>query len=170
MDVSLRALSRADGMDDALYNMAQECPTEENGFLNGAHGLSRDAFPVWIARQEEIARGIGLPEGFVRQSVYWMFVDGRPVGSAKLRHGLSDALRIEGGNIGYGIRPTERGKGYGRLLLGLMLAEAGRQGLSRVLVTVNNTNVPSLRVARANGGMLEKRTAERSYFWYDLAQ
>ncbi len=167
MNLTLRPLRRSDSHDDALYDMAQECPAEENGFLNGAFGLTREGYAAWVLRHEEIARGIDLPTGFVRQTIYWLYDGDRPVGSAKLRHALTDALRIEGGNIGYGIRPTERNKGYGRALLRLMLAEAGRQGLDRVLVTINNMNLPSLRVARANGGRLDRRTAERSYFWFD---
>lgn len=168
MIVSVRQLTRADGEDEALYLMMQESPSEENGFLNGARGLSRNAFAAWVCRHADISQGIGLPAGYVRQTIYWMYVDGYPVGSAKLRHDLTDALRIEGGNIGYGIRPTERGKGYGSRLLGLMLTEARRQGLEQVLVTIQNDNIPSLRVATANRGRLEKQTAERSYFWYDL--
>ncbi len=167
MHVYVRPLKRTDGQDSALYAMAQECPSEENGFLNGAHGLLRTGYASWVLRQDEIARGMKLPPGFVRQTIYWLYDDYRPVGSAKLRYELTAALRVEGGNIGYGVRPSERGKGYGRLLLGLMLAEAGRQGLDRVLITINNDNLPSLRVARANGGRLARQTDERSYFWFD---
>lgn len=168
MDVLLQPISRADRKNHAIYHMLQECPLNENGFQNNAYGLAPQDFAAWISRGLEISRGIGLPEGYMRQTIYWLFIDGRPVGSAKLRHGLNDALRVEGGNIGYGIRPTERGKGYGRLLLGLMLVEARRQGLDCVLVTIANSNIPSLRVAQANGGSLDKRTPERSYFWFDL--
>ncbi len=167
MRVYVRPLKRTDGQDPALYAMAQECPSVENGFLNGAHGLSKHAFASWVLRQDEIARGVKLPPDFVRQTIYWLYDDDRPVGSAKLRYELTAALRVEGGNIGYGIRPSERGKGYGRLLLGLMLQEAGRQGLERVLVTINNDNLPSLRVARSNGGRLARQTEERCYFWFD---
>lgn len=111
MMVSVRQLTRPDGEDDVLYRMMQEIPSEENGFLNGARGLSRDAFAAWVCRHADISQGIGLPTGYVRQTIYWMYVDEYPVGSAKLRHELTDALRVEGGNIGYGIRPSERGKG-----------------------------------------------------------
>ena len=168
MNVYVRPLQKTDGQDPALYAMAQECPSAENGFLNGAHGLSRHGFASWVLRQDEVARGIGLPPGFVRQTVYWLYDGDRPVGSAKLRYELTAALRVEGGNIGYGIRPSERGKGYGSRLLGLMLEEAGKQGLDRVLVTINNDNLPSLRVAKANGGQLTRQTEERCYFWFDI--
>jgi predicted acetyltransferase len=170
MDILLRPLTRTDKKEQAIYDMLQECPPNENGFLNRAFGMDLRAYADWVVRNEEISRGVGLPDGYLRQTIYWMYVDGRPVGSAKLRPDLNDALRIEGGNIGYGIRPAERGKGYGRMLLGLMLAESRCQGLERVLVTIDNANAPSLRVAVANGGKLEKRTPERSYFWFDLLE
>ncbi len=166
MAVYVRPVDRGDRMDAALYEMVQECPAEENGFLNRAAGLSPAGFSAWVLRQVAIGRGENLSPGWVRQTLYWLYDGDRPVGSAKLRHALTPALRVEGGHIGYGVRPSARGQGYGRTLLALMLAEAGRQGIEPVLVTINNDNLLSLRVAWANGGRLEKRTARRSYFWF----
>ncbi len=166
MAIYVRPVRRGDRTDAALYAMAQECPAEENGFLNNAAGLSPTDFSAWILRQVAIGRGENLSPGWVRQTLYWLYDGAHPVGSAKLRHRLTPALRVEGGHIGYGVRPTARGRGYGRTLLALMLAEAGHQGISPVLVTINNDNLLSLRVAEANGGRLEKRTVRRSYFWF----
>jgi len=50
--------------------------------------------------------------------------DNKIVGSIQLRHELSDVLRIHGGHIGYGVCPSERGKGYGTLQLSLVLEKA----------------------------------------------
>lgn len=95
-------------------------------------------------------------------------MDNKPVGFADLRHFLTPALREAGGNIGYAIRPTERGKGYGKKLLELLLAEAREKGLEKVLITALPTNAASIGVAKANGGQLTKQTDERVYIWIPL--
>ena len=47
--------------------------------------------------------------------------DNRIIGTIQLRHFLTDELEKHGGHIGYGIRPTERKKGYGKQQLLLAL-------------------------------------------------
>jgi predicted acetyltransferase len=61
----------------------------------------------------------------------------------------------EGGNIGYGITPSRRRQGYGRLILALALEECRRIRLERVLVTALAANLGSVRIIEANGGRLE---------------
>ena len=41
-------------------------------------------------------------------------------------------------------------------------------GMDRLLITVNSQNTPSLHVALANGGKVERATAERNYVWITL--
>src|SRR5690606_39005261 len=79
---------------------------------------------------------------------------GEVVGVSNLRHRLTDALRIEGGHIGYGIRPTARGRGLGREILRLTLAQARRRGIDAVLLTCAKANAASAAVIAANGGRL----------------
>lgn len=68
-----------------------------------------------------------------------------------IRHQLNDTLLIFGGNIGYGIRPSERGKGYGNTMLALALEEC----IAPVLVTCRKTNIRSASVIQADRGVLE---------------
>lgn len=64
------------------------------------------------------------------------------MGVSKLRHALNDVLRVHGGHIGYCVRPSARGRGYGHVLLGMTLEQARGQGLTRVLITVDRNNKP----------------------------
>ena len=166
MALFLKRLSLADGPD--VYALTQSLPKEENGFQNSANGLSQEEFPAWLQRQHEISQGIGLPEGWVPQTIYWLYNGDRPVGMCKLRTKLSEALLKRGGNIGYGIAPFARGKGYGKEQLRLVLQEARKQGLTRVLITANNDNKASIGVALANGGVIEKVSEEEHYIWIKL--
>jgi len=60
---------------------------------------------------------------------------------------------LDGGNIGYEVRPSERRRSVGRELLRLTLDEARRIGLRRVLLTTEPTNLGSIGVILANGGV-----------------
>ncbi|HWO44907.1 MAG TPA: GNAT family N-acetyltransferase [Methylomirabilota bacterium] len=60
-----------------------------------------------------------------------------------------------GGHIGYDVRPSERRRGYGTRLLQMTLPEARRIGLTRVLITADDSNVASWRIIERNGGQCE---------------
>jgi len=116
-----------------------------------------DDFDAYISRLEAIERGEDVPEGRVPSSTFWLVVDGRLVAVSRLRHRLSGELEHEGGHIGYDVRPTERRRGYATRLLRLMLTKALERGITRVLVTCDDDNVPSARVIEGNGGSLDGR-------------
>ena len=80
--------------------------------------------------------------------------DGKIIGSIQLRHHLTEELRLDGGNIGYGICPSERGKGYGVKQLSLVLLKAKSLGLSEIMISCNKDNRASAQVAIRNGGVL----------------
>ena len=103
----------------------------------------------------------------VAQTTYWLYVDGKPVGMGKLRHRLTEKLRENGGHVGYAIAPMYRNCGYGKLVLKLMIDEARKMGIGRILVTVQNYNTASLQVALANGGIVEKADDVRHYIWIE---
>jgi predicted acetyltransferase len=112
--------------------------------------------------------------GFVPQVVYWVIDDaGAVVGMVRIRHPLNERLLQSGGNVGYYVRPGERGKGYGRRALGLGLDVLRELGVARALVTVSPENVASTRVVLAHGGKAdgEGRSAEGELvrrYWINL--
>ena len=70
----------------------------------------------------------------VPQSVCWLMDDsGRMVGIVRVRHRLNERLIQYGGHIGYYVRPSERGKGYG--------IEALRLGLGQLRGTWGVTSI-----------------------------
>ncbi len=165
MDIELKKLSLDDGLE--IYDMLQEIPRDENGFVNGCNGRTYEEFKKWLVKSDNIANGVGLENWMVPQSTYWIYVDGTPVGFGKLRHYLTEKLKVEGGHIGYAIRPTCRNRGYGKVLLKLLLEKAKDMGIEKVLITVHNDNTSSIKVALANGGKVEKVTSERHLIWID---
>ncbi|MHC4260649.1 MAG: GNAT family N-acetyltransferase [Planctomycetota bacterium] len=108
----------------------------------------------YVARHHDYAKGLNLPDGWVPSNTFWLLRnDGRLLGCSRLRHYLSgNFLKHEGGHIGYDIRPSERRKGYGALILRLTLEKARGLGLERVLMTCHADNIASERIIEGNGG------------------
>ena len=77
------------------------------------------------------------------------------VGAVNIRHRLSESLLRDGGHIGDGIRPSERGKGMGTQMVGLALAKCDKLGIRNVLMCCNKDNIASAKTIRRNGGILE---------------
>jgi predicted acetyltransferase len=128
----------------------------------------------YFARVERFERGVDLGPDRVPMSSFVLFADDRLVGASRLRHRLIPVLKKDGGNIGYEIRATERGQGYGKRLLALTLERARARGLDRALLTAAAGNPSSLRVIEANAGIadgeaISPTTGERMLrFWIDL--
>lgn len=88
--------------------------------------------------------------------------DNKIVGMVNLRHYLNDYLKKYGGHIGYGIRPTERRKGYAKIQLYLVLIEAQKLGLDKVMVDCVSTNEGSEKTIKALGGLFDEKVHEEN--------
>ena len=85
----------------------------------------------------------------------WVDPEGEIVGALHLRHRLNDHLRRVSGHIGYGVRPSRRRQGHAVAMLRAALPRAWELGMTRVLVTCDQTNTGSARTIQKNGGVLE---------------
>ena len=82
--------------------------------------------------------------------------DNKIVASTNVRWNLNEEMLRFGGHIGYGVRPEERRKGYGKLNLYLALKEAKKLGLDKVMVDCSVDNIGSNKTILALGGILER--------------
>lgn len=69
--------------------------------------------------------------------------NGHIYGAANIRHELKGQLIEIGGHVGYAIRPSERGKGYGILQLKLLLQKMYEMGIEKALITCRENNLVS---------------------------
>lgn len=133
---------------------------------------SRD-FEFLLKRLNENVSGINLPYNFVPNTTFWLKNSNNDlIGIFNLRHTLNESLEFDGGHIGFGITPPERKKGYATTLLKMGLNKAKDFGLERVMLSVNVSNLPSIRVIEKNNGVLEMEQmvdgeASRNY-WINL--
>lgn len=109
-------------------------------------------FPAYVRRLVEYSAGINLPDERVPSTTYWLASGYHIIGRSSLRRRLTPQLEREGGHIGYDIRPSERRKGYGTLILKLTLEKARESGLARVLITCDADNVASSKIIEKNWG------------------
>ena len=142
----------------------------------GSCWKDEDDFAIFMRRVRDYARGENLPDGWVPDSGYWLIRGERILGACDIRHRLTEALQDFGGHIAYSVRPTERNKGYGTLMLKLALEKARALGIDRVLITCDADNIASARVIQKNGGALDSeshseqtgRVTQR--YWIDLSK
>ncbi|WP_424767474.1 GNAT family N-acetyltransferase [Paenibacillus sp. sgz302251] len=112
---------------------------------------------------------------FVPHSTFWLIDkhSKKVIGAVNIRHRLNVKLLNCGGHIGYGIRPSERRKGYASILLALTLEITKEMGLNKVLLVCDKGNVASEKTIIKNGGQFESEYVEDSgnlvrRFWIQL--
>ena len=150
MKIELRQLSLQDG--EVIQEMIQEIGPGENWFENSWHNQD---FQEFLQKNYNNSKGIDLPEWYVPQTIYRLFIDEKPVGYGKLRHHLTEYLLKVWWHCGYCIRPSARGKWYGNIILQEILWKAKEIWIIKMLLTCDINNTASRKVIEKNWGILE---------------
>lgn len=142
-----------------IEEYVQEHYQKQEYKLSGA-GIGNERlndFDKWLEKIQNDTSGQTVKEGIVPATLYIAIrkSDNKLVGTIQIRHKLNEKLLIHGGNIGYGVRPSERRKGYAKQMLQLALEKSKELGLKRVLITCDKDNIGSSKTILANGGKLE---------------
>lgn len=101
--------------------------------------------------------------------------DNKIVGMINIRYKISnEMLKMGASHIGYGIRPTERRKGYAKIALYLGLLEEQKLGEENILLDCTVDNIGSNKTIQALGGKLEKTAWDSNdntmtnYYWINV--
>lgn len=105
--------------------------------------------------------------GFVPNYVYFTYDTERNlfVGAVDIREYLTPSLYIDGGHIGDGVRPSERGKGYGTKQIALALEKCRELKIYDVLIVCDKNNIASVKTVTNNGGILENEVEKDGKTW-----
>jgi len=104
----------------------------------------------WYDKKEK-----GLIEGQPVSFHYWAINNGKFIGEFQLRTEFSEKVMRDIGSIGYAVRVSEQGKGYGTEILQLGLKLAKEHGMEKVLLIINDENKASIHVCEKLGGVLQ---------------
>ena len=161
--------------ESAIMNYRQEYIDYGERRINGSCGLHHYAnFDQWLELVQKAENAetstIGLPATTyisVRES------DDVVVGTIQLRHYLNEEFEANGsGHVGFAIRPTERGKGYGKQQLLLVLEEARKLNISKIMLGCYEDNIASSKTILSCGGVFEREVIEdgkkTNVYWIDV--
>ena len=147
----------------------------ESPLINGSAGLNRfSSIEDWLEELKKRSCEDTVPEGLVPSSTYLGIreKDNYIVGMIDIRHYLNEYLTQVGGHIGYGVRKTERNKGYAKQMLKLALEKCKELKIKRVLITCDEGNIASEKVIlSANAKLEDIRNVDgenKKRFWIDL--
>lgn len=165
---------------DALDYLAEN--VKYNSDLNGTGDMDRCldgvTYEEWLLELEKKEDIEYLNQINRCQSKTFFLVrenDNRIVGMINIRYNIpTEKLKLGWSHIGYGIRPTERRKGYAKIALYLALLEEQKLGEVRVLLDCTVDNISSNRTILSLGGDLEKTELDEydntmtNYYWINV--
>lgn len=143
------------------------------GIRNLGH-LEELTFEEWLEELEKYKDEKRLPDNFAPQTTYLAIENNKIVGLINIRWKAVPALLNHGGFIGYSIRPSERGKGYGSEMLKLALQLIPKNVYEKVLINCKDFNIASKKIIENNNGIFEntyydeKNNYTYLRYWIDI--
>ncbi len=146
------------------WQFQRNIPIEENSFINEYYDISRQDFNAALDTMIEQSKGIHLPEGYVPQTVFYLWCNEKIVGTFHLRHYLCESLVNGSGHIGYYIAPEYRGMGYATNGLKLAIEEARKLiPEDEIYLRCDKNNIASLKVMLNNKGYIHHEDEYKYY-------
>lgn len=122
------------------------------------------AFEAYVERLRGERYEGGVRPGFVPMTTLWWADGDRMLGRLAIRHRLTPTLALDGGHIGYDVRPGARRQGHATAMLAAALPVARTLGIEEAVLTCAVWNAGSRRVIEANGGRYIDQVGEKLRF------
>ena len=125
--------------------------------INGSELLDQtDDYEDWLKSVTDNTDKETVNPDWVVTGTFFAFDDNEKiVGIIDLRHTLNDFLK-DFGNSGYSVRPSQRRKGYASAMLKSLLDVARQNGMDDLHLSVEKSNIPSIKTITKNGGAYER--------------
>lgn len=155
-------LLRFDEIDELEYLIyIKEWEDSGEKIVPMASARAEMSFDDFLKRMNERETDKVREKGLVPATLYFLIDEKNKIyGALDIRHELNEYLEKFGGHIGYGIAPSERKKGYGKLQLKFGLEKTKELGLERVLITCDENNTESAKTIEACGGIYNNTLAD----------
>lgn len=155
----IRLIQPQKNHEAAVLDYTKEHTTFGEDSLHGSSLLTEmESYSAWLTHlTQQSNKATVTPDWVVATTLLAVREsDQKIIGTIDIRHELNEFLKEFGGHIGFGVRPTERGKGYATEMLRLGLDYCKMLGLEKVMVACYKENVPSAKTIKKNGGILER--------------
>ena len=137
--------------EEILKDYVEEYYANYEKDITASLNLTSTNYQEW---QEKINRNSNTPDDeWGKYYLYLVFDNNKLIGLLNIRFDLTDELRDKYGDIGYGVRPSERKKGYGSKMLKYALNICKEKNLDYVIVGCYDKNIGSKKVIVNNGGV-----------------
>jgi len=89
-------------------------PKDENGLTNPYEGITLEEYETTVLPELMMHENpVDMPEWFVPETYYYLWDGQVLVGEYRIRHYLTEVLKVGAGHIGYSIKKEFCGRGYG---------------------------------------------------------
>lgn len=136
-------------------------------------------FETFVEDLNEGRRHLHLPyEDWVEpvpETILWMVKEKEFIGTFNVRHRLNWHLEKWGGHINFLIRPTMRGKGFGKKILRKGMACVNFLGVDKALITVDPDCPEAIKTIESVGAVYQDDTPStekfppRKRYWLDCS-
>ena len=152
--VELRKMNLQDIKEQWEYVTA--LPKDENGLTNPYEGITFEEYATTVLPELMMHENpVDMPEWFVPETYYYLWDEQVLVGEYRIRHYLTEALKVGAGHIGYSIKKEYRGKGYGTKGLAMVL-DIAREIVpeDEIYLRVLKSNIRSFKAINSNGAYI----------------
>ncbi len=126
--------------------------------ISASIGMTNMNFKEWV---EKVNRNTTSADDlWGRYYLYLVFDNNKLIGLLNIRYDLTDELREKYGDIGYGVRPSERRKGYATKMLGYALQVLKEKEMKDAILGCYENNYGSNKTILKNGGKLYRTDYE----------
>lgn len=128
--------------------------SNHEGSISASLGMTNMKYEDWVEKVNRNSEKADDEWG--RYYLYLVFDEDKLVGLLNIRFDLSDNLKELYGDIGYGVRPTERRKGYATKMLKYALQVCKEKEMKEAILGCYENNYGSNKTIIKNGGILYK--------------
>ncbi len=156
--MSIKLVRPTKELKEKAIDYRQEHFNHNELVINGSELFDKmDSYEEWLEKVSNNSKIDTVDINWVLTDTFFAIRedDNKIIGIIDLRHVLNDFLKNYG-NSGYSVRPSERRKGYATEMLSLLVEYAKKCGLKELHLSVERTNIPSVKTIIKNGGKLER--------------
>ncbi|MGV8981695.1 GNAT family N-acetyltransferase [Clostridium sp.] len=171
--MKLELLRASMEMEEQHLSFINEWEKDGEAIVPYAARLQDMDYKTWLEYTYKFETVDTCPPHLVPAHTYFLVLDNKKIiGAVNIRHYLNGYLLNFGGHIGYGVRPSERKKGYASLMLSMALPIAKELGINKALITCDKNNLGSAKTIIKNGGVLENEVPDdgeiTQRYWIDI--